>query len=590
MRDSVSRLRVKLIVRAAGIVCVLMILFFYFRGSAAYSPAYWSVRIPALRGKILDKNGRFCALDEIFYVAYLDVRFLKSRYSDRLDAQLTLLLKNFNLPLNKDDILKGSVNFIKLSEDKNRESIVAKIPTSLIPFVSIEMQTRRNQVKEYGIDKILGKVIDGHGIGGVEEKLDEVLSKRKDGRFLLRYQGFITLSPKIDRVISPIDGKDIKLSIDIDLQRICFTEIKKAVEENKAIAGGVIVMETKTGKIRAIATTREWNDTVMGYFEPGSAMKPIVYSIALENNIIVLEDTFYCPGSIKPVEDLDITVRDLEPHGKVDVRKALSVSCNTATILIARKIKEQLGDFQFYEWLRKFGFGEKTNVELAGEIPGILRKPEEWSKIDFAMASIGHGIGTPALQFLAAFNTIANKGEYVTPSILEDSVVNKRRVISEKTATEVSKMLRGVVEEGTGIRAQVPGVNVAGKTGTAQKIAAGEGKYFSIFAGFFPYEDPQYTIIVYLDEPSAEKYLAGEVAAPVFSKIVAKMKELSKEYLISYPKDMIPNLKGMSLKDALFILNDLGVKDIQIKGTGVVIEQYPEPGSTDLSKVLLILQ
>ncbi len=590
MRDSVLRLRVKLILRTAGIVCILMILSFYFRGTAAYSPSYWSVRIPALRGKILDKNGRFCALDEIFYVAYLDVRFLKSRYSDRLDPQLTLLLKNFNLSDDKDDILKGSVNFVKLSEDKSRESIVAKIPTSLMPFVSIEMQTKRNQVKEYSIDRILGKVIDGHGIGGVEEKLDEVLSKRKDGKFLLRYQGFVTLSPKIERVIDPVDGKDIRLSIDIDLQRICFTEIKKAVEENKAIAGGVIVMETKTGKIRAIVTTRDWNDTVMGYFEPGSAMKPIVYSIALENNVVALNDTFYCPGSIKPVEDLDITVRDLEPHGKVDVRKALSLSCNTATILIARKIKEQLGDFQFYDWLRKFGLGEKTNIELAGEIPGVLRKPEEWSKIDFAMVSIGHGIGTPALQFLAAFNTIANKGEYVSPSILEDSIVTKKRVISEKTAEEVSRMLRAVVEEGTGIRAQVPGLNVAGKTGTAQKIAAGEGKYFSIFVGFFPYEDPQYTMIVYLDEPSAEKYLAGEVAAPVFSKIVARMKELSKEYLISYPKNMIPNLKGMSLKDALFILNDIGVKDIQIRGTGLVIEQYPEPGSTDLSRVLLILQ
>lgn len=590
MRNSFLELRAKLIIRIAGIAAFVMILSFCFRGTSIHISSGWNVRIPAMRGRILDTNGRFCAVDEISYVAYLDVRFLKSQYSDRLSPQLSILLKNFNLSLTADQILKGSANFVKLAQEKDRDSIISRIPTSLMPYVSIQMTANRKQVKEYGLDKILGKVIDNHGVGGIEEKLEDVLSKKSDGKLLLKYHGFVTLSPKIEKIVKPIDGQDVKLTLDIDIQRICYEEIQKAVEQNKALAGGVIIMETKTGKIRAMVTTRDWNDIVMGYFEPGSAIKPIVYSIALENNIIKLDDSFDCPGSIKPVPELDITVRDLEAHGKVDVRKALVVSCNTATILIAEKIKNQIGIYQYYDWLKKFGLGEKTDVEIAGEILGVLRKPEQWSKIDFAMISIGHGIGTPALQFLAAFNTIANRGEYVFPRIVDSNETRRKRVISEKTADEISKILRKVVEEGTGIRAQVPGMNVAGKTGTAQKIASGEGKYFSIFVGFFPYEDPKYTMLVYIDEPSTDKYLAGEVAAPVFSSIVKKLNALSKEHPISYPKGIIPDLTGMSLRDALIILNDIGVKDIQVKGSGVVVKQYPEPGATDLSKILLVLQ
>lgn len=581
--------RARRIIFIAVVAAIWMIASFCFRGVAAYTPSSWSIRVPAMRGKILDTNGRFCAVDQISYVAYLDVRFLKSQYSEKLSPQLSLLLKNFNLSLTVDDVLNGP-NFVKLTEQKDRDSIITRIPTSLMPYVSIQMITTRKQVKDFGLDRILGRVIDGHGVGGVEEKLEDVLSKKSDGKLLLKYQGFVTLSPKIERIIKPVDGQDVKLTIDLDIQRICYEEIQEAVEKNKALAGGIIIMETKTGKIRAMATTRDWNDAIMGYFEPGSAIKPIVYSIALQNNLIDLNDTFDCPGSIKPVPELDITVKDLEAHGKVDVRKALVVSCNTATILIAEKIKNQLGIYQYYDWLKKFGLGEKTGVEITGEISGVLRKPQQWSKIDFAMISIGHGIGTPALQFLASFNTIANKGEYVYPTIIENSQVKKKSVISEKTADEVSKILRQVVEEGTGIRAQVAGINIAGKTGTAQKIASGEGKYTSIFVGFFPYEDPKYTMIVYIDEPSAEKYLAGEVAAPVFASTVKKLKELSKQRPISYPKGVIPDLRGMSLRDALIILNDIGVKNIQIKGAGVVVEQHPAPGSTDLSSVLLILQ
>jgi len=588
--NNVFRLRVKLIFYVAAIFSAVMVVSFLLKGNAAYSPKHWMITLPATRGKLLDVNDRLCAVDEAFYVAYLDVNYLKQRYIDSIDAQLSLLVKNFNLPYSPAELLNGKTRFIRLDESRDREAIVNKIPTSLLPFISIEIQTRRRQISDYALDKIVGRVIDGHGTGGVEEKLDKILKKRKDGKLLLKYHGFVSLSPNIEQIIEPEDGSDVKLSIDIDIQKICYEEIQKAVLENNAIAGGVVVMETNTGKIRAMVTTRDWNDAVLGYFEPGSAIKPVIYSIAIENNIVGPDDVFECNGSVKPVEDLDIVVKDLEAHGQVDVQKALAVSCNTATILIAKKIKEKMGEYGYYSWLRRFGLGEKTGVEIAGEIDGVLRKPEQWSKIDFAMISIGHGVGTPPLQFLAAFNVIANRGEYVYPTLLEEKIPETRRIVSEKTSSLVCQMLRKVVEEGTGIKAQVPGVNVAGKTGTAQKIAAGEGKYFSIFAGFYPYENPKYTILVYIDEPSNERYLASEVAAPVFASIVRKIIDLSRERWISFPKGIMPNLKGLSLRDALIIMNELGVKNVRFNGTGLVADQYPEAGSSDLREVVLILE
>ncbi|WP_245530509.1 penicillin-binding protein [Pseudothermotoga thermarum] len=546
-------------------------------------------KVPSTRGKIFDVYGRLCAYDEIVYSAYLDVDFLKSRFKERLMPHLKLLIANFSLPYSPEQLLSNSKRFVKLGQAKERDELLSKVPTELIPFVSIEYETVRKRFEDYGMGKILGKVIDGKGFGGVEEALNSTLARQKDGKIRIRYKGFLTTTLVIETIASPRNGKDISLTIDLDLQKIAYEEIKNAVQKNRAVSGGVIILETKTGKIRAMVTTREWNDAIMGYFEPGSAIKPIVYAIALEEKIVDLQTIFQCEGKIKPIDDVDIVVRDLYVHGKVDLTEALVESCNSATILLARQIKEKLGDYNYYQWLEKFGFGKPTKVQLAGEISGVLRKPESWSKIDFAMISIGQSIGTTPLQFAAAFNTIANRGVYVAPTIIEDFETEKRKVLSPEVCDKIVQILHQVVERGTGVRAKVPNVGIAGKTGTAQKVAAGEDKYYSIFAGFFPYEDPQYTILVWLDEPSANAYLAGEVAAPIFAKIVQRITKLSREQVISFQEGLMPDLRGLTVKDALFILKQLNVEEIEIVGTGIVKNQYPPPGSVELEKVILFL-
>jgi len=556
----------------------------------------WTIRIPASRGKILDAQGRLCAYDGFVSVAYLDIDYLKSANLDRLKPHLELLLKNFNVGKTTQDVFASRQRFLRLGEATSRDEILRLIPTELLPYVSIELEPRRKRFTDFGMDKILGTVIGNRGVGGVEEALDSQLRGKKDGRAFLRFSGFVTLSPKLESLREPIDGKDIRLTIDMEFQRTCYEEILKAREQNQAVSVGAIVMETKTGRIRAMVTTRSWNDAVLGYFEPGSSLKPIVYAIALESGVISGEETFNCTGQIKPVPEVDVVVRDIDVHGVVSVSEALIHSCNSATIMIAKRIKEQLGDEVYYEWLKRFGLGEKTNIEIAGEIPGVLRKPSQWSKIDFAMVSIGQGIGTPPVQFLAAFNVLANSGKYVKPTIVEGGSVEEKRVISERTSDFIRKALHRVVLEGTGKRADVFEVSVAGKTGTAQKLVGGKDKdrYFSIFVGYFPAEDPLYTILVYIDEPSAGAYLAGEVAAPVFAAIVKRILQIRKEHPLKVVTTVMPDLRGLTLRDALLILEQIGIRkeDIRYEGVGTVKEQYPEPGAIDFrdKRIFLKLQ
>lgn len=554
--------------------------------------SFWTVRIPASRGQILDAQGRLCAYDEFIYVAYLDIDYLKKSKIDRLRPHLQLLLRNFNMSKSVEDVLSAKHRFMRLGEGSSRDEIMSLIPTEMLPFVSIELETRRRRFTDFGMDKILGTVTAGRAFGGVEQALDSVLSGKKDGKLFLRFSGFVTLTPKLEALESPIDGKDVQLTIDLDFQRVCYEEIVRAQRQNQALSAGVIVMETKTGKIRAMATTRNWNDLVLGYFEPGSALKPIVYAIALESGVLSGKEIFNCTGQVKPLPELNVIVRDIDVHGAVDLNKALIHSCNSATIMIAKQIKEKIGEASYHDWLRKFGFGERTNIEIAGEIEGVLRKPNQWSKIDFAMISIGQGIGTPPIQFLAAFNTIANFGKFVKPTLIESSSVVERYVISEQTATFIREALERVVLEGTGKRANVVEVGVAGKTGTAQKLVDGKDreKYFSIFVGYFPAEDPLYTVLVYLDEPSSGTYLAGEVAAPIFASIVKRILQIRKEHPLSVPASTMPDLRGLTIRDALLILNQLGVRNIEVEGVGRVREQYPKPGSVDFKEQTIILK
>ena len=548
----------------------------------------WSYFIPPARGDILDKSGRNCATDLLFYVAYLDVNYLKKHLDSHLETSLLDLLRNFNLHLKIDDVLKRKI--VKLGESEERDDILRKIPIDLFPYVNISLEYRRSKVNEFGVGVIIGAVVNGKGKYGVEGYFDDILRGKKRGKLKVKIYGTLRIQPKVVEYVPPVNGKDVRMAIDLDLQRAIYKELLNHVKKHKATCGHVIVMESKTGKIRAMVTTSNWNDIVMGYIEPGSSIKPVVYSIALETESVSPDMTHNCAGWIKPVENLKYVIRDVEAHGLVNLEEGIVKSCNSMTVMVSKAIRDHIGEEGFYQWLRKFGFGRKTGIELDGEIKGVLREPSKWSVIDFAEIAIGQGIGVTPIQLISALNVFANDGYYVKPTILEDSKVEKRLVVSSKTAQFIKNAMKKVVEEGTGRMARVQGISIAGKTGTAQKAVEGRytNHYHSIFVGFFPSEDPKYTILVHIDDPK-DKYLGGEVAAPLFSKIV-KVLTSKKIYKIKITKGVMPDLRGLSLKDALLILKSMGVADVKYKGEGVIVDQSPPPGSFEIKEVELILQ
>ncbi|MCD6268344.1 MAG: transpeptidase family protein [Thermotogaceae bacterium] len=548
----------------------------------------WSYFIPPTRGNILDKSGRNCATDLLFYVAYLDVNYLKKHLDPRLETSLLDLLRNFNLHLKIDDVLNRKI--VKLGESEERDDILRKIPIDLFPYVNISLEYRRSKINEFGVGVIVGSVVNGKGKYGVEGYFDDILRGKKRGKLKVKIYGTLKIQPEVVEYVPPVNGKDVRIAIDLDLQRAIYKELLDHVRKHRATCGHVIVMESKTGKIRAMVTTSNWNDIVMGYIEPGSSIKPVVYSIALETESVSPDMTYNCVGWIKPVENLKYVIRDVEAHGLVNLEEGIVKSCNSMTVMVSRAIKDHIGEEGFYQWLRKFGFGRKTGIELDGEIEGVLREPSEWSVIDFAEIAIGQGIGVTPIQLISALNVFANDGYYVKPTILEDSKVEKRPVVSSKTAQFIKNAMKKVVEEGTGRMARVQGISIAGKTGTAQKAVEGKytNHYHSIFVGFFPSDDPKYTILVHIDDPKGE-YLGGEVAAPLFSKIVRVLTS-KKIYKIKITKGVMPDLRGLSLKDALLILKSMGVADVKYKGEGVIVDQSPPPGSFEIKEVELTLQ
>jgi len=558
-----------------------------FPGEKNFS-SIWRYAFPPKRGSITDSNGKTLAADDYEYKAYLDIRFLRTvlktsnqeRYEE-ISRKVAILLRNFDLETQAASILNSGDSFLFLGSFKEKDEIVRRIPPGFLPFISINITTKRFKTSEYSLGSLIGTVVDGKGVGGVEGFCDEKLRGKKDGEIIVAMSRFPRMAPIIKRIIPPIDGNNIALSIDYDIQSMVYLEILRKVVETSADAGGAIVMETKTGKIKAMVTTRNWNNNIMGIIEPGSSIKPIVYAVALETQTATEGFEHHCTGKIKPVEDLNIYIGDVRSHGDVDFKKALIVSCNTATVKIAELLKEKIGEKGMYEWLKKFGFGTKTGIEIAGEVGGLFRDYKKWSAIDFAEISIGQGIGVTPLQLIAALNTIFNNGVYVKPSVIKDSEKVEKRILSERVADEIRDILKDVVEVGTGELAKVPGVKIAGKTGTAQKARAGgynKKSYYSIFIGSFPADNPKYTILVYIDNPKMGEYLGGEVAAPVFANIVRNIIKMKKTAPLVVYRDVVPDLRGLSLKDVLYIKKHFGF-DVKIHGTGIVSTQKPEPGS-----------
>jgi len=399
--------------------------------------------------------------------------------------------------------------------------------------------------------------IDGKGQEGIEAAQDAALRGTPGSRRVIRDRAGHVVEDTDDYTQAQ-PGQDVNLTLDLRLQYLAYRELKSAVEQNGAKGGLIVVADARSGDLLALASQPGYNPNrpddrdsaglrnraVVDSFEPGSTIKPLLISQALETHAVKPDihiDTG--PGFFKVGA---LTVHDVHPEGDVDLSLLLAKSSNVG----AAKIGLMMGPESVWSGYQKFGIGEAVASGLPGEAGGVLRKYSEWGQIATATASYGYGLTVNALQLVRAYTGIANDGLMPPLSILRrDHAVPGQRVISEATSRTMRGLLEGVVNKGgSGVRAMVAGYRVAGKTGTVRKNANGsyiEGHHQAVFIGMLPAEHPRLVSLVMIDDPSGDDYYGGAVSAPVFARVMAGAARL-----LQIPPDLQPQVPSQQIAGA----------------------------------------
>lgn len=604
----------------------------------------------------------------------VDVELLPWRGTiyDRQFRELALSVSTDSLYLRPGQVRDAGEIIPEVSAvlDIGEEELEEKL-TSSSPFVWIRRKVEKHKAEALEMMPGLGRIeessrfypgemlashvigfagMDNYGLEGIELVYDRyltgipgALSSRRDAR------GRETAALRESRV-EPDEGHSLVLTVDKLVQLIVEDEIDRVFTSDDDGSGrirvegvSVIVMEPATGRVLALANRPAFspveagsfssasrrNRAVTDVFEPGSGFKVVAAAAALEEGLFSPEDEIFCEDGAYNLAGH--TIRDVSPKGHLTFSEVVQKSSNIGMLKIGR----ELGNARLYEYVRKFGFGEKTGCDLPGEANGLLRHPRHWSGLSSASISFGYEIGVTAIQMAAAYSAIANGGILMRPSVVEAVVDTggaavkefrpeaRRRVVSEETAAALTEMLAAAVRQGTGTRARLPGYSAAGKTGTARKLGE-DGKYsrtgyVSSFAGFAPAGRPEITVVVIIDEPdvSPRRAYGGNLAAPLFRSIASR----TLRYLEVPPEDAgprtasyessgnpaggrsagrgslfiehvdyivyngkaedadirMPDVRGLRMRDVLRLLSPFGL-DVKFHGSGSAARQRPAPG------------
>lgn len=504
------------------------------------------VTIPLLarRGTIFDRDGKKLALSIDAYDIYADPTMVENK--EAVASRLAPLIGWSREGLVGAFNRRGRFVYLVRRADVK---LWRKVEAENFPGIAANPTMKRVYPGGALAAHILGFTNDdGTGIEGLEKAFDREL-RGFDGYVIAEVdaRGKIIAGSRRERV-EPVHGKDLVLTIDSTLQHCLEMELEKSYSSHGAIGASAVVMDPKTGQILALAnmptfdpnhvdgsdpSTRR-NRAVTDIYEPGSTLKTVTASAALNEKVVDLDDTFFCSGSMRVGRR---TVRcSLHPpfmngHGRCNVAKILKYSCNMG----AAGLGFRLGSEKLFNYEKAFGLYEKPGSELPGEMRGMCDRWQDWPQVKLANVAFGQGIAVTPLQLTKAYCVVANEGMMMRPYIVKEirlpdgtpetikGPVLVRRVISEQTAAVVSQALHGVVTGGTGKTARVEGYNVAGKTGSAQKASAtgrgfAAGRFIASFVGFLPLTDPRVVILVAVDEPKGTHW-GATVAAPVFQQV-----------------------------------------------------------------------
>ena len=594
-----------------------------------------TVKLPAKRGDIIDRNGRLLAL---------------SVDAETIAADPSLVVNPATTAQQLCDALEGcdaaKLREItaRLAEKKSRfeflerhvsPAVAERVKDLKLPGIVLYKESRRYYPNRTLLAHALGFVgIDNVGLAGVESSYDSRIRGR-DGRLILQIDSRLKArAAREERAATA--GDTLELTIDQYLQHIVERELRAGVQEHNAAAGAAVIMDPRTGEILALANYPTFNPNafkgvtdsarrnrvIQDAYEPGSTFKLVTASAALEERVLQTSDLIDCaPGFItfpgrKPI-------RDVHPYGVLSFEDVIVKSSNVGAIKAGLRIgPERLG-----RYISRFGFGQTLSPDFRGESPGIVWNHERLDPSGLASVSMGYQISVTPLQMASAVSSVANGGTLFEPRIVRAFIRNGRRdpippkalhrTVTTETAATLTSIMEAVVDRGTAKAAQIEGFKVAGKTGTAAKLVNGhysDSDYNTSFVGFVPSRKPALTIIVVIDSPHGPvTAYGGTVAAPIFQRIAeASLRHLGIAPTINAPSPllvkhggvdldseqprpirtpidrqlapeparagMMPDLRGVSARTAVTSLNRLGVT-FKVSGDGFVVEQSPEPGT-----------
>ena len=586
--------------------------------------------ISAKRGIIYDRNGEILAMSASSEMITINPNNIPKEKKELVARKISEVLE-----LDYEKVLKkvnrnSSIEIIDKKVEKEKSNIIREwlIENNIDQGINIDEDTKRY----YPYSKLGSQIIgfcgsDNQGLNGIEAKYDEILKGKKGSISKTTDAKGKNIEYTEEKYNEAISGNSIELTIDKNIQQIAEKYLEDACIDNKCTDGGnVLIMNPQNGDILAMATYPNYNlnepfkinnpeleavwDTlsseeknnslqamwrnkaIADTYEPGSTFKLVTASAALEEKITDTDKQgeFSCTGGIE-VSGVRIKCwRYYRPHGAESLREALMNSCNPVFIGLGQRI----GVEKYYSYLEKFGFLQKTGIDIPGEAGSIFLAKEKVGPVELATISFGQRFEVTPIQMVTMLSTIANKGKYVKPRLVK-TIINseteerteiepeyKNQVISEETANKVLNMMESVVSEGTGKNAKVEGYRIGGKTGTSED-GVNTGKYVTSFIGVAPIENPQMVILITLYNPTGEGgHQGGGVAAPVAGKIFSEVLpylNIKKENEESKQQVKDPELKGKTIKEAEKILkeNNLELKtDEGINKEEIIKKQIPE--------------
>ena len=506
-----------------------------------------SFDLSAKRGVIYDRAGRELAMS-----IQVDSAFVVPSEAPDLANTISLIAR-----ITKDDprvVLadcRAHKTFCWVARKADAE-VIERIRALNLQGIHFQKEPKRFYPKRELAAQILGYVgTDDQGLSGLERQFNQQL-QGKPGKLMISVDARKRWFASVEK--EPESGNSVVLTIDQNIQYIAERELERGMKETQAIAGTVIMENPHTGEILALTNRPTFNPNirkeikndalkdraVSDVYEPGSTFKMVTISAGLEEKITRPDEMFDCQMGSIVINGMRI--RDSKPHGVLSVADILAESSDVGAIKVALR----LGEDRFYKYIRAFGFGQRTGIELPSETAGLTKPVERWSKVSIGAISMGQEIGISPLQLVSLISTIANDGVHVPPRIVAGTMSPQNepqntlqtiafqpaegtRVISALTAAEMRQMLQGVVLHGTGRKAILEGYSSAGKTGTAQKVDPATGtysrtKYVASFAGFAPINDPQIAVVVILDS-AVGLHQGGQVSAPVFQRIMQQTLE-----------------------------------------------------------------